>query len=98
MEFDPGLGSSVGVVVRDLEPVLELYTEGLGLGPFAIEEIDAPTAALYIANGANFVVDGGVTAATGQPYLRARYTATGSSVPISSRFRTCRISLKMSLS
>jgi catechol 2,3-dioxygenase-like lactoylglutathione lyase family enzyme len=45
MEFDPGLGSSVGVVVRDLEPVLELYTEGLGLGPFAIEEIDAPTAA-----------------------------------------------------
>ena len=34
------LGSSVGVVVRDLDPVLDLYTEGLGLGPFEVEEIE----------------------------------------------------------
>ena len=31
MQHDTRLGSSVGVVVRDLEPVLDLYTEGLAL-------------------------------------------------------------------
>ena len=45
MQFDPGLGASIGVAVRDLSPVLELYTEGLGLGPFEVSEIEAPTAA-----------------------------------------------------
>lgn len=44
MKFDIELGSSVGVAVRDLDPVLDLYTEGIGLGPFDIEEIDAPDA------------------------------------------------------
>ena len=39
MEFDIKLGASVGVVVRDLDPVLALYTEGLGLGPFDVEEV-----------------------------------------------------------
>ena len=38
--------SRVAVVVRDLDPVLDLYGEGLGLGPFEIEEIDAPGARL----------------------------------------------------
>jgi methylmalonyl-CoA/ethylmalonyl-CoA epimerase len=40
MQFKPTLGSSVGVAVRDLDPVLDLYTEGLGLGPFKTEEIE----------------------------------------------------------
>ena len=38
--------SRVAVVVRDLDPVLDLYGEGLGLGPFEIQEIDAPGARL----------------------------------------------------
>ena len=38
--------SRVAVVVRDLDPVLDLYGEGLGLGPFEVEEIDAPGARL----------------------------------------------------
>jgi len=36
----------VAVVVRDLDPVLDLYGEGLGLGPFEIREIDARSARL----------------------------------------------------
>ncbi|MCP4904136.1 MAG: hypothetical protein GY910_04070 [bacterium] len=44
MQIDLSLGTSVGVAIRDLEPVLELYSEGLGLGPFEIEEIDAASA------------------------------------------------------
>lgn len=40
MRFDLDLGSSVGVAVRDLDPVLALYTEGLGLGPFDVDEIE----------------------------------------------------------
>ena len=38
--------SRVAVVVRDLDPVLDLYGEGLGLGPFEIQEIDASGARL----------------------------------------------------
>jgi methylmalonyl-CoA/ethylmalonyl-CoA epimerase len=37
-------GTSVGIVVRDLEPVMEFYQAGLGLGPFVVGEIDASTA------------------------------------------------------
>jgi len=44
MQIDLSHGTSVGIAVRDLEPVLDLYTEGLGLGPFEVEEIEAPTA------------------------------------------------------
>lgn len=44
MQFDADLGSSIAVAVRDLEPVLDLCTEGLGIGPFEVEEIDAPRA------------------------------------------------------
>lgn len=44
MRIDRKLGTSVGIAVADLDPVLDLYTEGLGLGPFEVEEIDAPTA------------------------------------------------------
>lgn len=44
MHFDTALGSEVGVVVRDLEPVLDLYTEGLGLGPFETQEQEWTTA------------------------------------------------------
>lgn len=36
----------MAVVVRDLDPVLDLYGEGLGLGPFEIQEIHAPGARL----------------------------------------------------
>jgi len=34
-------GTSVGVVVRDLDAVVELYGAGFGLGPFAESEVDA---------------------------------------------------------
>jgi catechol 2,3-dioxygenase-like lactoylglutathione lyase family enzyme len=44
MQIDFDRGAEVGVVVRDLEPVVELYTKGFGLGPFEVEELDAPTA------------------------------------------------------
>jgi methylmalonyl-CoA/ethylmalonyl-CoA epimerase len=44
MRFDTNLGCSIGVAVRDLEPALDLYTHGLGLGPFEIEELDLPGA------------------------------------------------------
>ena len=44
MRFDTNLGCSIGVAVRDLEPALDLYTQGLGLGPFQIEELDLPGA------------------------------------------------------
>ena len=37
-------GISVGCVVKDLEAVVELYTDGFGLGPFEFSEIDAPSA------------------------------------------------------
>lgn len=47
MKFDPTLGASIAVAVRDLEPVLDLYTEGLGLGPFETREVEAPTAAYH---------------------------------------------------
>ena len=43
-EIDIQLGSSIGVVVHDLDPVLDLYTEGLGLGPFETHEVQAPNA------------------------------------------------------
>ena len=46
MSRDPQRSSRVGVVVRDLDPVLEFYVEGLGLGPFETQEIDAPGARL----------------------------------------------------
>lgn len=39
MKIDLERGCSVGVVVRELETVVELYTEGMGLGPFEIEEV-----------------------------------------------------------
>ncbi|MAG29713.1 MAG: hypothetical protein CL908_02325 [Deltaproteobacteria bacterium] len=45
MQIDHSLGSSIAVAVHRLEPVLELYTQGFELGPFEIEEIEAPTAA-----------------------------------------------------
>ncbi len=44
MQFDPTLGASVGVVVRDLDPVLDLYENGLELGPFEREKIELATA------------------------------------------------------
>ena len=44
MRLDLRRGCSVGVVVRELEPVVELYTEGLGLGPFEIDEVRAKEA------------------------------------------------------
>lgn len=50
MKLDLSLGSSVGVAVRDLEPVIDLYTEGLGLGPFTLEEIEAKDA-VYLQDG-----------------------------------------------
>jgi methylmalonyl-CoA/ethylmalonyl-CoA epimerase len=37
-------GCSIGVVVRELEPVLDLYTNGLGLGPFTIEDVELEAA------------------------------------------------------
>ena len=40
MEFDIGRGASVGVAVRDLDPVIALYAEGLGLGPFTVEDVE----------------------------------------------------------
>ena len=40
MTFDVTLGSSVGVAVRELAPVLDLYSEGLGLGPFEVTEVE----------------------------------------------------------
>lgn len=49
MQHDTDLGASVGVVVRDLEPVLELYTEGLQLGPFEIDEISEQGSKLRVA-------------------------------------------------
>lgn len=51
MQIDLQSGSSVGIAVRDLDPVLDLYTEGLGLGPFEIEEIDARRACYVDASG-----------------------------------------------
>lgn len=50
MQIDLNQGTSVGIAVRELEPVLDLYTEGLGLGPFEIEEVEAPSAG-YVENG-----------------------------------------------
>jgi len=50
MQIDLRHGTSVGVAVRDLEPVLDLYTEGLGLGPFEVQEIEAP-GAYYLDGG-----------------------------------------------
>lgn len=44
MQFDITLGSSLGVAVRDLAPVVDLYEAGFGLGPFEIEEVDLPRA------------------------------------------------------
>ena len=44
MKIDLNLGTSVGVAVRDLDPVVDLYQDGFGLGPFGIEEVEAPTA------------------------------------------------------
>ena len=44
MQIDTQLGSQVGVAVLDLDRVIELYTEGLGLGPFERIEIDATDA------------------------------------------------------
>jgi catechol 2,3-dioxygenase-like lactoylglutathione lyase family enzyme len=44
MKIDLNLGTSVGVAVRDLGSVVDFYQEGLGLGPFEIEEVEAPTA------------------------------------------------------
>ncbi len=44
MQIDLSRGASVGIAVRDLEPVIELYAEGLGIGPFEMEEIEAPAA------------------------------------------------------
>lgn len=43
MTFDVRHGSEVGVVVRDLAPVLDLYEEGLGLGPFTRDAVDVAT-------------------------------------------------------
>ena len=49
MQHDTRLGASIGVVVKDLEPVLDLYTEGLGLGPFQSEEIRGAGGRLRVA-------------------------------------------------
>ena len=50
MQIDLRHGTSVGVAVRDLEPVLDLYAEGLGLGPFEVLEIETP-GAYYLEDG-----------------------------------------------
>ena len=44
MESAAQYGTSVGIVVRELEPVMEFYQGGLGLGPFELGEIDASAA------------------------------------------------------
>ncbi|MFO0690007.1 MAG: VOC family protein [Myxococcota bacterium] len=44
MRFETERGSSIGVVVRDISPVVDLYEKGLGLGPFDRREIDLPGA------------------------------------------------------
>ncbi len=51
MRIDLGLGTAVGVAVEAIEPVVELYSEGLGLGPFEIEEIESPRATYREAAG-----------------------------------------------
>lgn len=40
MRFDVDHGSSVAVAVRELDPVVELYEQGLGLGPFERREVE----------------------------------------------------------
>jgi len=40
MRFEAARGSSVAVAVRDLGPVIELYEQGLGLGPFDHREVE----------------------------------------------------------
>ena len=49
MHYDSSLGASVGVVVHDLDPVLELYTEGIGLGPFEVSEQSGPDTRVRVA-------------------------------------------------
>ena len=49
MQHDTSLGASIGVVVRDLEPVLDLYGEGIGLGPFETSEIAGGGSRLRVA-------------------------------------------------
>jgi catechol 2,3-dioxygenase-like lactoylglutathione lyase family enzyme len=44
MRFEARLGSAIAVAVRDLEPVVSLYEEGLGLGPFERREVPLPGA------------------------------------------------------
>jgi len=46
MDDTSWIGSSVGVAVRDLDAVVELYSEGFGLGPFERSEIESSTATL----------------------------------------------------
>jgi catechol 2,3-dioxygenase-like lactoylglutathione lyase family enzyme len=50
MQHNTELGASVGVLVRDLEPVLDLYTEGIGLGPFEVAEVGGRGTRLRVAS------------------------------------------------